>query len=82
MGYLRDLDKTYSMKKYIANLSEEMVEDMYDTIMGGFCVFYLQIVPSKNATLDEVFFSGSKSFSDFYKHEYFLRKLLTLVSRC
>lgn len=59
MGYLRDIDKAYSMKHYIANVSEEMVEDMYDTFMGEFCVFYLQIVPSKYATLDEVFFSES-----------------------
>ena len=63
------------MKLYMANLSANIIDNLYTDFMGNISLKYLQLCPKDTAgdTLSTIF-SGNRSFSDYFTHEYFVVK--------
>ena len=75
VGWVADVNPDVSMKLYMANLSPNIVDNLYTDFMGSISLKYLQLYPKDAAddTLSAIF-SRNKSFSDHFTHEYFVVK--------
>lgn len=64
--------KGAKLKLWVANVSEDLVECMYEKSMRDVAVERLQLVPKEpEQTLKSVFFSKSRGFREHFEHEYF-----------
>lgn len=66
--------KESKLKLYVANVSEELVESLYEKSMRNIFVECLQLVPPKGTerTLNSIFFSTSRGFREFLNTNIFL----------
>lgn len=61
-----------ALKLYVANVSEELVESLYEKSMRDVVVEYLQLVAKgRDQTLTSVLFTTRRGFCEFFEHEYF-----------
>ena len=64
--------QTCALNLYVANVSEELVENLYEKSMSNVIVERLQLVPKgPGQTLKSVLFTRSRGFREFFEHEYF-----------
>ena len=62
------------MKLYMANLSSEIIDNLYTNFMGNISVKCLQLCPKGADETMKAVFSQNRSFSDHFTHEYFVMK--------
>ena len=74
VGWVVDVNPDFLMKLYMANLSSEIIDNLYTNFMGNISVKRLQLCPKGADETMKAVFSQNRSFSDHFTHEYFVVK--------
>ena len=75
VGWVPAIDETFRLKMFMANVSQQIIEDSYLSFMGNISLNCIVLQPKRtDELLKDTFFTKNTTFSSYFNHDHFIPK--------